>query len=62
MLESRLALHNPNPGTFAKVAMSFDGDLEHLPIVDVIQLLHSTGKSGTLTLKSPKGESQLVFH
>jgi DNA-binding NarL/FixJ family response regulator len=42
--------------------MSFDGDLEHLPIVDVIQLLHATGKSGTLTLKSLKGESQLVFH
>lgn len=41
--------------------MSFDGDLEHLPIVDVIQLLHATGKSGTLTLKSAKGESQLVF-
>ncbi|HBG08195.1 MAG: histidine kinase [Geobacteraceae bacterium GWC2_58_44] len=42
--------------------MSFDGDLEHLPIVDVIQLLHATGKSGTLTLRSLKGESQLVFH
>ena len=42
--------------------MSFDGDLEHLPIVDVIQLLHATGKSGTLTLKSAKGESQLVFN
>ncbi|WP_026842437.1 DUF4388 domain-containing protein [Citrifermentans bremense] len=41
--------------------MSFDGDLEHLPIVDVIQLLHATGKSGTLTLKSAKGESQLAF-
>ena len=41
--------------------MSFDGDLEHLPIVDVIQLLHTTAKSGTLTLKSLKGESQLVF-
>lgn len=42
--------------------MSFDGDLEHLPIVDVIQLLHATGKSGTLTLRGPKGDSQLVFH
>jgi len=42
--------------------MSFTGDLEHLPIVDVIQLLHSTRKSGTLTLKGPKGESQLVFN
>jgi hypothetical protein len=41
--------------------MSFVGDLEHLPIVDVIQLLHATRKSGTLCLKSTKGESQLVF-
>ncbi len=41
--------------------MSFTGDLAHLPIVDVIQLIHSTRKSGTLTLKSHKGESQLVF-
>lgn len=42
--------------------MSFAGDLEHLPIVDVIQLLHSTKKTGTLCLKSQKGESQLVFN
>ena len=42
--------------------MSFEGDLEHLPIVDVIQLLHATGKSGTLTLRGQKGEGQLVFH
>ncbi len=41
--------------------MSFSGDLEHLPIVDVIQLLHSTRKSGTLHVSSQKGESQLVF-
>lgn len=41
--------------------MSFEGDLEHLPLVDVIQLLNQTGKTGTLTLKSARGESQLVF-
>ena len=41
--------------------MSFEGDLEHLPLVDVVQLLHQTGKTGTLTLKSAKGESQLDF-
>lgn len=41
--------------------MSFAGDLEHLPIVDVIQLLHSTRKTGTLYLKSDHGESQIVF-
>lgn len=48
---------NPEVST----AMSFTGDLEHLPIVDVIQLMHSTRKSGTLVIKCPKGESQLVF-
>lgn len=42
--------------------MSFSGDLEHLPIVDIIQLLHSTRKTGTLCIKSDKGESQLVFN
>lgn len=42
--------------------MSFTGDLAHLPIVDVIQLLHSTKKTGTLIIKSGKGESQLVFN
>lgn len=41
--------------------MSFSGDLEHLPIVDVIQLLHSTRKSGVLRINGRKGESQLVF-
>jgi Domain of unknown function (DUF4388) len=42
-------------------AMSFTGDLEHLPIVDVIQLLHATRKSGILRIACRKGESQLVF-
>jgi hypothetical protein len=41
--------------------MSFTGDLEHLPIVDVIQLLYSTRKSGILRIKCRKGESELVF-
>jgi hypothetical protein len=41
--------------------MSFTGELEHLPIVDIIQLLHATRKSGILRVKSRKGESQLVF-
>jgi hypothetical protein len=42
--------------------MSFTGDLEHLPIVDVIQLLHSTRKSGTLCVRGGRGECQLVFN
>ncbi|HWR98594.1 MAG TPA: DUF4388 domain-containing protein, partial [Candidatus Methanoperedens sp.] len=41
--------------------MSFTGDLEHLSIIDVVQLLHSTRKSGTLSVTSAKGECQLVF-
>ncbi len=41
--------------------MSFTGDLEHLPIVDVIQLLNSTRKSGILSVIGKRGESQLVF-
>jgi len=41
--------------------MSFTGDLEHLPIVDVIQLLHATRKSGILRVGCRKGESQLIF-
>jgi hypothetical protein len=41
--------------------MSFSGELEHLPIVDVIQLINSSRKSGLLTVRGRKGESQLVF-
>lgn len=41
--------------------MSFTGELAHLPIVDVIQLIYSTRKSGTLSVQSEKGESHLVF-
>lgn len=41
--------------------MSFSGDLEHLPLVDVIQLLQQTSKSGTLRLTGAKGECQLGF-
>jgi len=41
--------------------MSFTGNLEDLAIVDVIQLLHTTRKSGTLCVKGSKGEGQLVF-
>lgn len=41
--------------------MSFTGDLEYLPIVDIIQLLHATKRSGILRVKSRKGASGLVF-
>lgn len=41
--------------------MSFTGDLEDLPIVDVIQLMHSTRNSGILYIKGKRGQSQLVF-
>lgn len=42
--------------------MSLNGDLEHFPIIDIIQLLNGARKSGILHLSSEKGESQLVFH
>lgn len=42
--------------------MSLNGDLEHFPIIDVIQLLHGSRKTGVFRLFSEKGESQLVFH
>lgn len=42
--------------------MPLTGELEHLPIVDVIQLIYSTRKTGTLNVYSRKGEGQLVFN
>ncbi len=41
--------------------MAFTGDLEHLPIVDIIQLVHTTRKSGIFSVKSDRGESKIVF-
>jgi len=41
--------------------MAFTGDLEHLPIVDIIQLVHTTRKSGVFSVKADKGESKIVF-
>lgn len=41
--------------------MAFSGDLKHLPIVDVVQLLNTSRRSGILTVSGRRGESQLVF-
>jgi hypothetical protein len=41
--------------------MAFTGDLELLNIVDIIQLLSSTRKSGTFSVTGSKGESQILF-
>ncbi|MBP1733496.1 MAG: hypothetical protein H6Q55_3925, partial [Deltaproteobacteria bacterium] len=41
--------------------MAFTGDLEHLPIVDIIQLVHTTRKSGVFSVKGDKGQSNIVF-
>src|SRR5450759_898131 len=41
--------------------MAFTGDLEQLHIVDIIQLLHTTRKSGTFSIKGNKGESRIIF-
>ncbi|SHJ57837.1 protein of unknown function [Malonomonas rubra DSM 5091] len=42
--------------------MPLTGELEHLPIVDVIQLIYTSRKSGTLNVYSRKGEGQLLFN
>jgi len=42
-------------------AMAFSGDLEYLSIVDVIQLLHTTRKTGTLKVQGRKGEISIAF-
>lgn len=41
--------------------MAFTGDLELLNIVDIIQLLNSTRKSGTFSVTGSKGESRIIF-
>ena len=41
--------------------MAFTGDLEHLNIVDIIQLVHTTRKSGIFSVKGDKGQSKIVF-
>ncbi|HYA26390.1 MAG TPA: DUF4388 domain-containing protein, partial [Thermodesulfovibrionales bacterium] len=41
--------------------MAFTGDLELLNIVDIIQLLSSTRKSGTFSVNGPRGESRIIF-
>ncbi len=41
--------------------MALTDDLEHIHIVDIFQLLHTTRKSGIFSVKGTKGESQLIF-
>lgn len=41
--------------------MSFSGNLEHLSIVDVMQLLETTKKSGTLFVKNNGIEYRFSF-
>ena len=41
--------------------MAFAGDLEHLHIVDIIQLVHTTRKSGVFSVAGTRGESKIVF-
>lgn len=41
--------------------MAFTGELEHLHIVDIIQLVHTTRKSGIFSVKGARGESRIVF-
>lgn len=41
--------------------MALTGDLEHLNIVDIIQLIHSTRQSGIFSIKGSLGESRIIF-
>jgi hypothetical protein len=41
--------------------MALTGDLEHLNIVDIIQLVHATRQSGIFSVKGTNGESRIVF-
>src|SRR3990172_5669207 len=41
--------------------MALTGDLEHLNIVDIIQLIHATRQSGIFSVKGNNGESRIVF-
>lgn len=41
--------------------MALTGDLQQLHIVDIIQLVHTTRKSGIFSVKGDKGESRIVF-
>jgi len=41
--------------------MAFTGDLQNLHIVDIIQLVHTTRKSGIFSVKGGSGESSIVF-
>ncbi len=41
--------------------MALTGNLELLHIVDIIQLLNTTRKSGTFSVKGSKGESRFIF-
>jgi hypothetical protein len=41
--------------------MAFTGDLEQLNIVDIIQLINTTRRSGIFSVKGKKGESRIIF-
>ena len=43
------------------IPMALTGNLELLHIVDIIQLLNTTRKSGTFSVKGSKGESRFIF-
>ena len=41
--------------------MALTGDLSQLHITDIIQLIHTTRKSGTLSVAGERGESRIIF-
>ncbi len=43
------------------MSMSFSGDLGKMSIIDIVQLMHASRKTGTLKIRGRRGECQLVF-
>ena len=41
--------------------MSLNGNLEDLPLLDILQIIAFSQKTGFLTVQTPMGEAALVF-
>src|SRR5512143_2043729 len=41
--------------------MAFSGELEHLHVVEIIQLVNTARKSGMLRVNGGRGESRIIF-
>jgi hypothetical protein len=55
------SLYKKNLLLLSYITMALTGDLEHLHIVDIIQLINTARKSGTFSVMSGRGKSSLIF-